>query len=113
MPNHLVYYLAHIPGHSDIFYHGEQINQETREYARNLLSRLGYDEVVKLLSLIDPENSISRGSIGQSVEAILSSLPASDALLREAVHSSGLDVFVRECAALILAMNEAASAPRF
>jgi Domain of unknown function (DUF4365) len=110
IPVHLVYYLAHVPGHGDICYFGEQITPATREYARLLLAKLGYGEIVKLLSLIDPENSISRGSIGQSVHAVLSSLPQAPALLRQAAASTKLDLFLRECAALVLAIEEGTDA---
>ncbi|MBI4205109.1 MAG: DUF4365 domain-containing protein [Betaproteobacteria bacterium] len=110
IPGHLVYYLAHIPGHGDIYYFGEQITPATREYARSLLANLGYSEIVKLLSLIDPENSISRGSIGQSVHAVLSSLPQAPGLLRQVAAATELSLFVRECAALILAIEEGTDA---
>ena len=110
IPGQLIYFLAHIPGHGDIYYYDEQINATTREYARTLLSGLVYGDVVKLLSFIDQETSVSRGSLGQSVEAIISSLPRSGALLREIADSSDHEVFVREVAALILAMNEGANA---
>ena len=106
IPANLVYYFAHIPGHTDIFYYGEQITRLTREHVEAQLASLRIEEVVKLLMLIDAEHSISRGSIGQCVEAIISSLPAADPYLREIGRSSELDMFVRECAALILAMNE-------
>ena len=110
IPGQLIYFLAHIPGHGDIYYYGEQINATTREYARTLLAGLVYGDVVKLLSFIDQETSVSRGSLGQSVEAIISSLPRSSALLREIADSRDHEVFVREVAALILAMNEGANA---
>lgn len=106
IPGHLIYFLAHVPGHPDIFYSGEQLTLATREYARNLIAGLRCEEVVKLLTLIDPENSISRGSLGQSVEAVISSIPNSGELLRQVVHSSEHDLFIRECAALIVAMHE-------
>lgn len=110
IPGQLIYFLAHIPGHGDIYYYGEQINATTRVYAQALLAGLVYEDVVKLLRLIDQESSISRGSLGQSVEAIVSSLPKSGALLREVADSSELEMFVREVAALILAANEGARA---
>jgi hypothetical protein len=110
IPQVLPYWLAHIPWHGDIAYYGETISEGTRAYARSLLSRFGYSEVVKLLSFVDPEDSISRGSVGQSVEAIISSLPHAGDVLRQIISSADLDMFVRECAALILAMNEGPSA---
>jgi hypothetical protein len=106
IPPVLLYWLAHIPGHGDIFYFGETVSESTRAYARSQLSRFGYSEVVKLLSFVDPENSISRGTVGQSVEAIISSLPHAGDILRQVIKMAELDMFVRECAALILAMNE-------
>jgi Domain of unknown function (DUF4365) len=106
IPHVLIYWLARIPGHGDISYFGEGVSESTRAYARTLLSRFGDPEVVKLLSFVDPENSISRGSIGQSVEAIISSLPRSSELLRRVLEASEVDLFIRECAVLILAMNE-------
>lgn len=106
IPAHLIYFLAHVPGHPDIFYFGEQLTPATREYARNLIAGFQFEDVVKLLTLIDPENSISRGSLGQSIEAVISAIPASGEILRKVIHSPELDIFVRECAALIVAMNE-------
>jgi hypothetical protein len=102
----LIYFLAHVPWHADIFAHGEQLSPATRQYARELMSSLDYEDVLKLLSLVDRENSISRGSLGQSIEAIVSSLPLASALLRQIAGTAKVDMFVRECAALILAMNE-------
>lgn len=110
IPPLLIYFLAHIPGHQDIAYFGELLSPETRAYARSMLSELEYPHVIKLLSLIDRENSICRGSIGQSVEAIISSLPGCGAMLRRATRDAGIDPFARECAGLILAMNEGRAA---
>ena len=110
IPGHLIYFLAHVPGHPDIFYSGEQLTLSTREYARDLIAGLRYEDVVKLLTLIDPENSISRGSLGQSVEAVISSIPNSGELLRRVVYSPEYDLFIRECAALIVAMHKGPAA---
>jgi hypothetical protein len=60
--------------------------------------------------MIDPESQIERGTVGQSVEAIVSSLPNRVALLRRAVLASDLAIEVRGSAALILAMHEATDA---
>lgn len=110
IPPVLLYWLAHIPGHGDIFYHGETPSEETRAYARGLFARFGVEQVVKLLSFIDPEEQIGRGTLGQSVEAIVSSLPNVVAMLREVIRSREVDISIREFAALILAMKEAEGA---
>jgi len=107
VPPILLYWLAHVPWHDDIDYHGQQLTPEIRAYARVLICNFGVQEVIKLLSFIDPEEQIARGTLGQSIEAIISSLPTSSYMLRVVINSQTVDMHSRELAALILAMNEA------
>jgi hypothetical protein len=103
IPPALIYYLAHIPWHPDIAWMGdEQITVETRDYAKQLLSRFGKTEVIKLLSCIDEESGIERGSIGQCVAAIILSLPGAKPILASICHDRSLPVFTRECAGIII-----------
>ncbi len=103
IPFALIYYLAHIPWHLDIAWTGDEpITNETREYASELISRFGKSEVVKLLSFIDEERGIERGSMGQSVAAIVLALPGADAILANVSEDISLPEFMRECAAFIL-----------
>ena len=106
VPAVLLYWLAHIPWHSDIAYFGEALTPPTRAHARELLGEFRLPEVIKLLSFIDPEGQISRGSIGQSVEAIVSSLPASINLLHQVLQNRELPISLREYASIILAMKD-------
>lgn len=110
IPPILLYWLAHIPGHGDIFYFGEIPSLETRAYAQGLFARFEIEHVIKLLSFIDPEEQIGRGTLGQSVEAIVSSLPNAASMLRKIISSQELEMTIRESAAFILAMNEAEGA---
>lgn len=110
VPPILIYWLAHIPWHGDIFGFGEPISRETREHGKRLLSQLTAQHVIKLLSFVDPEGQISRGTLGQSVEAIISSLPGAVSMLREIVGSKAVEMQLREYAVLILAMKEGANA---
>lgn len=110
LPPVLIYWLAHIPWHGDIASFGTTASPATREYGRSLLAEFGVREVLKLISLIDPEEQIARGTLGQSVEAIISSLPSSSALLRQVIESPASDMSQKEFAALIVAMNEAEGA---
>lgn len=110
IPPVLVYFLAHIPWHGDIAYFGEPITRETKVHGTALLAQLSRGHIVKLLGFIDEEDSIARGTIGQSVEAIISSLPNAAEFLKSIVLDSSLPAFMRECAAIILAMNERKSA---
>jgi hypothetical protein len=106
IPPSLIYYLAHIPWHGDIFYTGEIITPATREHIHKRLSTFGAPEVLKLLEFIDEESMISRGALGQSVEAIITSLKQSMPLLKAITEDSSIALFRRECAALIYAMHE-------
>lgn len=101
----LIYYLAHIPWHPDILYRGEEIRQETKKNVSDYFEKFRKREVVKLLSFIDEENLISRGSIGQSVQSIISSLTNRDQLLLEVIKDISLPLFIRECSALIFAYH--------
>lgn len=110
IPPVLIYWLAHIPGHGDILYFGKSVSPEARGYARGLLETFGLDDVMKLLSFIDPEEQIARGTLGQSVESIITSLPRSGELLRGVISSTMAEMVIKEFAALILAMNESSGA---
>ncbi len=101
----LIYYIAHVPWHGDIAHFGEALTKETRDYAQSLFNRFGRSEIEKLLGFIDTESQISRGAIGQSVEALVSSLPDVDRTLSAIASDRSSDLFIRECAALILAMH--------
>ncbi len=110
IPPVLLYWLAHIPGHGDIFYFGETVTPATRAYARSLFERFEVPDVIKLLSFIDEEEQIGRGTLGQSIEAIVSSLQNASTMLRAVIKSTEVEMRVRESAALILAMHEAVHA---
>lgn len=105
IPLILIYYFAHIPWHPDIWYSGEPIKQETKEYVHNYFEKFKVNEIVKLLSFIDKDNAIARGTIGQSVQAIISSISNRNSLLLEVVNDNSLPIFLRECASLIFAYH--------
>jgi hypothetical protein len=106
IPNEMIYYLAHIPWHPDIYSWGEPITKESRAFAQNLINQFDKDLIVKLMQFIDKENLISRGSTGQSVEAIVSSIPKVDEYLVEIIMDSELPMFIREYAGIIYAYHK-------
>ncbi len=106
IPKVMIYYLAHIPWHPDIYSFGEPITKESRMFAQRLINKFDKQLIIKLLGFIDEENLISRGSIGQSVEAIISSIPEVDKYLVEIITDSELPLFVRECAGIIYAYHK-------
>jgi len=106
----LIYYFAHIPWHPDIWYTGEDITETTEKHVKKRFKEFSKQEVLKLLSFIDGENMLSRGSIGQSVYAIIDSLPSSDSILKEILEEKVAEIFVRECAILIFALRDSEAA---
>ena len=101
IPGRLIYYLAHIPWHTDIWSHNDSFTKESLEFGKGLLKKFGKTEILKLLEFIDEENMIQRGTLGQSVEAIISSLPNCDVILEEIVRDKNVVVPLREYAAII------------
>jgi len=105
IPLILVYYLAFIPHHPDIAYYKESITDEARKYGKSLLADFKKPEILKLLECVDEENMITRGSIGQSVEALIASVPDFPKILDEIVQDDRNKLLVRESAAAILAYH--------
>jgi len=100
IPNFFVYFLAHIPWHMDIFGGKDKITRESRDYGKSLIDTFGKDEVVKLIQFFD-ENGIDRGSIGQSIEAIISSIPKRRAILYEISRDDDIPLSLREWVSVI------------
>jgi hypothetical protein len=110
IPPILVYYFAHVPWHGDIAYHGEGFSKAIKSHVKKRFDEFIKKDVEKLLSFIDEENGIARGSLGQSVEAIISSLANRDSLLLEIVQDSQLSLSLRENASLIYAYHHSKEA---
>jgi hypothetical protein len=106
IPEHLVYYLSVIPWHPDILFYKDTHNKKSREYGKTLINTFGKDEIYKLLHFIDEEIMISRGSLGQSVEAIISSVPNSLIYLESIIKDKKIEIKIREFAALIYAYHK-------
>lgn len=105
IPPILAYYFAHIPWHGDISALGEMPTKETKEYVMVFLNQYKKNEIVKFLSLVDEEGMISRGSVGQSVEAIISSLDKCEDLLISVLSDKTLSLHIREVAGVIMSIN--------
>lgn len=99
----VIYFLAHIPWHPDIYHYGELQNPEIREYAKEKIKKLSKTTVLKLINLIDFDEGIVRGSVGQSVEAILSAVNDIENYLIEFIKDNNLEFETREIASAILA----------
>jgi hypothetical protein len=102
IPLHLIYYLAHIPWHPDIYHTGEIINEDTRRIVIKIIQEFDKTIVIKLLSMIDEEEGIQRGTIGQSIEAILSKVTNIEQYLEEIILDK-LDISIKYPAIIIYA----------
>jgi len=106
IPGRLIYFFAHVPWHPDIWGTGEQLTEETQDYVRERFTSFARPELIKLLEFVDEDNMIARGTMGQSVEAIISSLPQGLPLLRDILSDLAVPRLIREVAGIILAINE-------
>lgn len=106
IPSRLIHILSYIPWHSDLYWYKESLTKESGEYAKQLICKFGKKEIIKLLHFIDEENFISRGSIGQCVEAIISMIPQSDDYLKEIILDKDLPLNIREGAIAIYAYHK-------
>ncbi|MDU2663477.1 MAG: DUF4365 domain-containing protein [Clostridium perfringens] len=99
----IIFYLSYIPGHCDLC---NQLNfsEVSRQHARDILNKLNTNEVIKILSAID-ENGIERGTIGQCIETIISSINNSDNILKEIIKNEDLEEEIINNAITILAYN--------
>lgn len=102
IPQSLIYYIAHIPWHPDIAYSGEHIDSKIESYVLSMINSFDKGMVLKLLSMIDDEVGVCRGSLGQCVEAILSKVSEIDKYLEEIIVDKDVSYEISRYAALIL-----------
>jgi len=99
----IIYFLAHIPWHPDLYHYGEEQKRDIRNYAKEKIQKLNKVTVLKLINFIDLDEGIVRGSIGQSVEAILSTVNGIENYLIDFVKDQNLQLETREVSCAILA----------
>jgi uncharacterized protein DUF4365 len=89
--------LCHVPGHMDIFWHrGNIFDEAVRQNAKRLMqSLITPEDVSALLTAIDDENGIGRGSIGQCVRALVEILPKRDEILESLARDASAGAEVR------------------
>jgi hypothetical protein len=81
------------------------MTKEAQEYGMLQLKQFGKTEILKLFEFIDEENSIARGTLGQSAEAIISIIPNFKIFLKEIIETEDLELKFREFAAIIYAYH--------
>lgn len=101
IPYHLIYYLAHIPWHPDIFYTGKPINKEIKKNVLNRIKSFDSNIVNRLLNQIDEEDDIARGTIGQSIEAIISKVDGKKDIIENNIIDRDLNIHIRHLSAIL------------
>jgi hypothetical protein len=101
IPYNLIYYLAHIPWHPDIFYSGESISADIKTYVLAVIKSFDREIMNRLLNQIDEEDGIERGTIGQSIEAIISKIGKKRDYLELNIKDSALSINVRHLSAIL------------
>ncbi|ARV13988.1 DUF4365 domain-containing protein [Polaribacter sp. SA4-12] len=101
IPYNLIYYVSHIPWHPDIFYTGEHINNEIKNFVLKKIQMFDKSQVIKLLNQIDEEDNISRGTIGQSIEAIISKVNSKREILESILTDDYIDLNIKQLCTLL------------
>lgn len=97
----LIYTFSRIFGNPDS--NPVNLKDEDKSYVVRCLDKmLTEEEIIILLSCIDEENGIARGTVGQCVETILNSLNKSEILLK-IINDSNNDKSIRKYAVCIYA----------
>lgn len=104
IPANLILALSFIPWHPDLSSRFI-IDNDIREYAKSRIEQFGIEEIIKLFNFVDEENMISRGSLGQCVEAITSVIPLSrrNQYLKEILLNKSMPEHYRNVSAILYA----------
>lgn len=102
--NKIVYYLSYVSRHPDL-YGDLNFTAESKRHANSLLKLLDSTTIVKMLSLTE-EDGIARGTIGQSVESIIFTMPDRKNILIDIIDNYN-DSFIGETAFYILSYYDA------
>lgn len=92
----IAYFLAHAPGHGDIAWHEQSVlDPDIRAAAVERMTQWDTDVIIKLVELID-DNGFGRGTIGQSVYAIVDqAVERADSKLANMLRDEEIDVDTR------------------
>jgi hypothetical protein len=102
--NELIYYLSFSTNAVDVWHSPRyKYNQTNLSFAKSLLKEISKENIIKLLSILNSEQTISRGSIGSSIESIVSNADNIGTKLIEIINDKNLNKIIRENAVAIFA----------
>lgn len=94
----IAYFLAHAPGHGDIYWHEDNIlNESVRQAARQRIASWDVAIVRKLIELVE-EAQFDRGSIGQSVRAVVELIDEAPGKIQQVLSDPSLHLEQRTAA---------------
>lgn len=100
--NELIYYLSFSTNAVDVWYSPRyKYNQTNLSFAKKILKEISKQNIIKLLSIINSEQTISRGSIGSSIESIVSNADNVEIKLFEIINDKNINKEIRENAVAI------------
>jgi len=98
---YLVYIFSLIPGHPDIYWHsGNTIEEKQRLSLEEKIRQMRPEFYKRLLYFVD-DNGFYRGSLGQCVEAIISTIPNKTSILKTISEDNSNDLEVRKSALML------------
>lgn len=102
----LVYILAHVPGHGDIAWpSGAFLDSALRSELRGEFAQFGRPELERLLAFVG-EEGFERGTLGQSVAAIIDLVGDKARLLRDIASDESVEISRRMSATILVAVYE-------
>ena len=93
---YLIYILAHLNSHGDIFFSGKSswiLNAE-KKHIINRVKCYGENEIIKLLEIVD-ENGFERGAVGQSCGALIQLINDYKNVLYKILHNQNYSETIR------------------
>ncbi|KAF7781169.1 hypothetical protein PRUB_b0307 [Pseudoalteromonas rubra] len=100
----ILYYMAHIPGHSDISWRsGQAIPASVRKSLCSSISSMSEYDIAKMLSLLDEGDCFERGTLGQSAESLIALVHEKEHKLLTVIENKELMTHTRDLAVILYA----------
>lgn len=100
----ILYYMAHIPGHPDIYWcNGQNIPTSVRKSLLSSITCMSERDIGKILSLLDEDDCFERGSLGQSAESLIALIYKKEQKLLAVIENKELTIRTRDAAVILYA----------
>ena len=104
LDKNIVYYLAHIPGHPDIFYTPDKtLSPQLKSSLKDTINNFSLTDIERILCLFDEDDEFDRGSFGQCAEAVISIVGDRKSKLLSIINNTNLSTWSRDAAVVLFA----------